>query len=97
FLYSLSPHDALPIFSGSPPIREGHAPGARLLEVSEGVVREEPGAEIDEVHRWLLVRDVPGPQRQLAGAGLAERHVGERQLQVEEDRKSTRLNSSHVK
>src|SRR5207253_9940558 len=84
-LYTLSLHDALPIS------------GDALDQVHRGIVQDALGVgAVDEQRRREDGRggNLVGPRR-LAPA-LAEQHRREVEMPSEQDRKSTRLNSSHV-
>src|SRR5207253_10298777 len=94
-IYTLSLHDALPIFAVAGVLlraEERHHRIAQLGEQAQAVGRAA-----------TAVRHAAGDERQLAGAQLARpvlrlqrRPTGELEEQQVIDRKSTRLNSSHV-
>src|SRR5690606_42141339 len=82
-LSALSLHDALPIYGGDVGVREGHQleAGAALLEV----------VNLGAVGRVVVDRDEHRQAQPDHGLQLGDAH------EEAADRKSTRLNSSHVK
>src|SRR5207253_11328262 len=86
-IYTLSLHDALPIYGGR--VERAHA---REQEVEHGPQGEDVAAGVEGIAARLLRRHVRRGAEELPGArDLRRRHLGD-----PEDRKSTRLNSSHV-
>src|SRR5204863_6653624 len=92
-LYTLSLHDALPIslilsFLESGPAererRERHR-RVRILADDEGPVVHQP-----------RTAQLPEPDRQVGHSHIEEPLPGRNRVRLQEDRKSTRLNSSHV-
>src|SRR5690606_40748652 len=92
-LYTLSLHDALPIFSTQDHAAAAIAAGGTPVFAYKGETLEEYW---EYTHRIFEFGDGQGPNMILDDGGDATLllHLGTR---AEKDRKSTRLNSSHVK
>src|SRR5690606_41839599 len=93
-IYPLSLHDALPISAAADLAR---------LDVQESLVALDPhpdrGVLLPAVHRADVV-EIALRHRQHGVRGLAPAFAGHQELALDlqgQDRKSTRLNSSHVK
>src|SRR5690606_41248556 len=95
-LYTLSLRGALPIFARGVRLRVVDAHGVRALVVAVAPDRPlrggERGVGVDAVARCVVVAQRDGDAVQRIGG-----EIGAATGAVAEDRKSTRLNSSHVK
>src|SRR5690349_6833860 len=88
-IYTLSLHDALPIFV--PEVR-----GQVLLQLPE-LVRLRQEADVADLRALQLrAREVIGAHQDDARVRVGEAHAAAQLEPVDADRKSTRLNSSHV-
>src|SRR5437773_2006923 len=88
FLSTLSLHDALPIYEDDA--------GSILLALDEQVPHPR-GADADEHLDEVRARDGKEGHARLAGDGPGEERLpGARGADQQQDRKSTRLNSSHI-
>src|SRR5207249_11326980 len=86
-LYTLSLHDALPIFAAVRAGLEGLVVLDRDLLPPKRSIRPDAKEELTPREHEVL---------QLVGEGLANKEIAQRLGISEQDRKSTRLNSSHV-
>src|SRR5690606_41622833 len=87
-IYSLSLHDALPIFSALRHLQRDQAAALLVAHLVLGDRLDAPAVDpVADLH--LLVFAVRLPDQRIT--------LGRRAVDADQDRKSTRLNSSHVK